>query len=151
MFSARLPLPLSLQSNYQGLSGLGSPNHNFDNNAGPNRSIAEQGLLSAVPQQQPQHAVRMLELAGNPPPGTLPPNGPNGFPNGLNMNIKDNSSPSSAAESPVPPSKLSTSGGIPFQPHNLGNLHKYPEYIINIQRGAIEFSPPLLHIEVVEG
>ena len=121
-FPARLPLPHNLQA-YPGLTGLGSPNHNFDNNAGSNRSIAEQGLLSAVPQQQqPQHAaaMRMLDLAGNagqtgPPPG-LPPsgsNGANGFPNGLNMNIKENPSP--ASESPVPPSKLTPPVGIPFQ------------------------------------
>ena len=93
-------MPHNLQA-YPGLSGLGSPNQNFDNNAGSNRSIVEQGLLAAVPQQQqPQHAaaMRMLDLAGNAggggqtgPPG-LPPSGSNGaangFPNGLNMNIK---------------------------------------------------------------
>ena len=125
-FPARLPLPHNLQA-YPGLSGLGSPNHNFDNNAGSNRSIVEQGLLAAVPQQQqPQHAaaMRMLDLAGNAggggqtgPPG-LPPSGSNGaangFPNGLNMNIKDNN-PSPASESPVPPSKLTPPVGIPFQ------------------------------------
>ena len=125
-FLARLPLPHNLQA-YPGLSGLGSPNQNFDNNAGSNRSIVEQGLLAAVPQQQqPQHAaaMRMLDLAGNAggggqtgPPG-LPPSGSNGaangFPNGLNMNIKDNN-PSPASESPVPPSKLTPPVGIPFQ------------------------------------
>jgi len=113
-------LPLSLQSSYPGLTGLGSPTTNFDNNAGANRSITDQGLLAAVPQQQ-QHAARMLDLAANANQTTgLPPNGSNGFPNGLNMNIKDNSSPSS--ESPVPSAKLPTGGGggIPFQPHSLG-------------------------------
>ena len=113
-------LPLSLQSSYPGLTGLGSPTTNFDNNAGANRSITDQGLLAAVPQQQ-QHAARMLDLAANANQTTgLPPNGSNGFPNGLNMNIKENSSPSS--ESPVPSAKLPTGGGggIPFQPHSLG-------------------------------
>ena len=65
----------------------------------------------------------MLDLAANANQTTgLPPNGSNGFPNGLNMNIKDNSSPSS--ESPVPSAKLPSGGGggIPFQPHSLGNM-----------------------------
>ena len=94
----------------------------------PYRSIVEQGLLAAVPQQQqPQHAaaLRMLDLAGGNAGGQtglspgLPPSGSNGaangFPNGLNMNIKDNPSP--ASESPVPPSKLTPPVGIPFQVH----------------------------------
>ena len=105
----------------------------------PNRSIVEQGLLAAVPQQQqPQHAaaLRMLDLAGGNAGGQtglspgLPPSGSNGAANGfqsngLNMNIKDNPSP--ASESPVPPSKLTPPVGIPFQVHTYINTTQFDQ------------------------
>ena len=148
-------LPLNLQStNYPGLSGLSSPNHGFDNNTGSNNQRENQqhqqhqqpsgGLLAAVSGQPgqgqlpPPHLAglhaRMLELgqnSGGPgaPPSIHAPPPSNGFPtSAMNMNMKpDNNSPSSSSESPVPPSKLiTTSAGIPFQPHNLGSYHHSP-------------------------
>jgi len=148
-------LPLNLQStNYPGLSGLSSPNHGFDNNTGSNNQRENQqhqqhqqpsgGLLAAVTgqpgqgQPPPPHLAglhaRMLELgqnSGGPgaPPSIHAPPPSNGFPtSAMNMNMKpDNNSPSSSSESPVPPSKLiTTSAGIPFQPHNLGSYHHSP-------------------------
>ena len=79
--------------------------------------------------------ARMLELGQNSgggpgaPPSIHAPPPSNGFPtSAMNMNMKpDNNSPSSSSESPVPPSKLiTTSAGIPFQPHNLGSYHHSP-------------------------
>ena len=146
---------MNLQStNYPGLSGLSSPNHGFDNNTGSNNQRENQqhqqhqqpsgGLLAAVSgqpgqgQPPPPHLAglhaRMLELgqnSGGPgaPPSIHAPPPSNGFPTSvMNMNMKpDNNSPSSSSESPVPPSKLiTTSAGIPFQPHNLGSYHHSP-------------------------
>jgi len=138
-------LPLNLQSNFPGLSGLGSPNHGFDNNPGSNQRESQQqqqhpsGLLTAVSgqpgQQPPPHVVRMLELGqssvggGGGAPTIQAPPPSNGFPtsSAMNMNMKpDNNSPSSSSQSPVPPSKLITSAGIPFQPHNLASYHHSP-------------------------
>ena len=77
----------------------------------------------------------MLELGqqtsggGGAPSIQAPPHTPsNGFQtSAMNMNMKpDNNSPSSSSQSPVPPSKLITRGGIPFQPHNLASYHNSP-------------------------
>ena len=99
-------------------------------------------LISGQPgqgQPPPPHLAglhaRMLELGQNSgggpgaPPSIHAPPPSNGFPtSAMNMNMKpDNNSPSSSSESPVPPSKLiTTSAGIPFQPHNLGSYHHSP-------------------------
>ena len=86
-------------------------------------------------QQPPPHVVRMLELGqssvggGGGAPTIQAPPPSNGFPtsSAMNMNMKpDNNSPSSSSQSPVPPSKLITSAGIPFQPHNLASYHHSP-------------------------
>lgn len=79
--------PLSLQAGYPGLSGLTSPNHNFDSNNST-------GLLAA---SQP---LRMLS--------DQPLNATNGF---ANMNNLNKDSPNSTPDSP----KIMTSSA--FQPH----------------------------------
>ena len=92
-------------------------------------------LIFVTGQQPPPHVVRMLELGqssvggGGGAPTIQAPPPSNGFPtsSAMNMNMKpDNNSPSSSSQSPVPPSKLITSAGIPFQPHNLASYHHSP-------------------------
>jgi hypothetical protein len=79
IFSVRHPL--NLQSNYASLTGLPSPNsHGFDNSASRGHDA---GLLTAA-SQQPQHVVRMLDLAAAGASGHQPSGHPaqpsNGFP-----------------------------------------------------------------------